>query len=272
MPPAAQRPHSRRAAYSAPALEKGLEIIELLAASQKPLSTRSIAERLGRSKGEIFRMVFVLVERGYLTRDAASDELTLSNRLFELGMRTPRSRQLVEVAAPAMERFSEETGESAHLVVINKGETVVIATTAGNADISFTLRLGYRRSALASTSGQVIIAFQDRARRTKMIEESLALSRSRTDRAELTRHLDDIAERGFLIAASHDVVGVTDVCAPIFGTPRCAIASIVVPYLDRHGAPANRHDEVLHSLIETCRNIRLGPLDNKDDLGVDSGL
>ncbi len=87
----------RRAAYSAPALEKGLDIIELLAAAPEPLSTRQIAEQLGRSKNEIFRMVFVLVERGYLSRDAATDVLTLSNRLFELGMRTPRSRAISAV-------------------------------------------------------------------------------------------------------------------------------------------------------------------------------
>ena len=59
--------------YSAPALEKGLDIVELLAAASTPLSTRAIAERIGRSKGEIFRMVFVLLQRGYLVRDATSD-------------------------------------------------------------------------------------------------------------------------------------------------------------------------------------------------------
>ncbi|MEZ5865358.1 MAG: helix-turn-helix domain-containing protein, partial [Geminicoccaceae bacterium] len=134
----------RRPGYAAPALEKGLDILELLAASAEPLSTRAIAERLGRSKAEIFRMVFVLVERGYLARDA-DDRLRLTNRLFELGMRTPRPRQLTEIAIPVMERLSEETGQSAHLVVVNRGETVVIATTTGGADLSFGLRLGYRR-------------------------------------------------------------------------------------------------------------------------------
>ena len=86
--------------YPAPALEKGLEIIELLAMAQTPLSARAIAEQLGRSKNEIFRMLFVLIERGYLDRDPATDEIALSNRLFDLGMRIPRARNLVEVATP----------------------------------------------------------------------------------------------------------------------------------------------------------------------------
>ena len=230
--------------YSAPALEKGLEIIELLAEAQEPLSTRAIAERLGRSKGEIFRMVFVLVERGYLVRNSASDELSLSNRLFELGMRTPRSRQLMEVAAPAMERLSEATGQSAHLVVINRGETVVIATAAGGADINFTLRLGYRRPALDATSGQIIMAFQDQARRHQLIEESIASIRCPDSiLPNSPRDWTPSLSSGFLIAESHDVIGVTDIGAPILGKHGRAVASIVVPYLNRHGA-APRHQNV----------------------------
>ena len=254
MPPAAPRPENRTLTYSAPALEKGLEIIELLAEAQEPLSTRAIAERLGRSKGEIFRMVFVLVERGYLVRNSVSDELSLSNRLFELGMRTPRSRQLMEVAVPAMERLSEATGQSAHLVVINRGETVVIATAASGADVNFTLRLGYRRPALDATSGQIIMAFQDGARRQQLIAESTSLSDGQIDTAELIARLDAIAEQGFLVAESHDVIGVTDIGVPILGKHGRAIASIVVPYLNRHGAPP-RHQNVLRDLLEMSQGV-----------------
>lgn len=257
MPPAQRKLQAREPAYSAPALEKGLEILELLAEAETPLSTRAIAERLGRSKGEIFRMVFVLVERGYLTRDATTDELSLSNRLFELGIRTPRSRQLIEVAAAEMERLSERTGQSAHLVVISKGETVVIATTSGTADISFTLRLGYRRPALDSTSGQIIMAFQDRERRLRMIAESNAVTRKPLNEARLERHLNEIAHRGHLVAESHDVVGVTDIGAPIMGRNGRAIAAIVIPYLGRHGVPVQL-GSVIDALRATCRAISDG--------------
>ena len=245
-------PSSRPGPYPAPALEKGLEIIELLAATQKPLSTRAIAESLGRSKGEIFRMLFVLVERGYLNRDPATEELTLSNRLFELGMRTPRARQLVEVAAPAMERLSEKTAQSAHLVVLNEGETVVIANAAGTGDISFTLRLGYRRPAHDATSGRVILAFQDGEARERSLQPA-QLAGGLEDPG-FWAMLDEIAARGFLVAESHDMPGVTDISAPILDRQGRAVASIVIPYLNRRSA-RTRHDEVLAELLATCRTI-----------------
>src|SRR5689334_5846705 len=102
-------------AYAAPALEKGLDILEPLAEVGEPLATRAIAERLSRSRSEIFRMVFVLQQRGYLVREAGTDRLALSRRLFDLGIRTPGGRQLTSVVLPLMERFSEETGQAAHL-------------------------------------------------------------------------------------------------------------------------------------------------------------
>jgi DNA-binding IclR family transcriptional regulator len=59
--------------YTAPALEKGLDIMELLAQEAKPLSMPDIAQCLGRSKGEIFRNLRILEERGYIARANGSD-------------------------------------------------------------------------------------------------------------------------------------------------------------------------------------------------------
>lgn len=227
----------RRPGYAAPALEKGLDILELLASASSPLATRTIAERLGRSKAEIFRMVFVLVERGYLARDP-DDRLRLTNRLFELGMRTPRPRQLTEIAIPVMERLSEETGQSAHLVVVNRGETVVIATTTGGAELSFALRLGYRRPALEATSGLLVMAFQPEPVLRRMILESAHLTGGEADVASLESELAAIRRHGSRVSESRDVVGVTDIGVPLLGPDGHAVASIVVPHLRRHGTAA----------------------------------
>lgn len=257
MPRSANAARETRPAYSAPALEKGLEILELLATILRPISMREIAERLGRSKGEIFRVVFVLVDRGYLVRDAASDELTLSNRLFDLGMRTPFARELTEIAVPAMDRLSRSCGQSAHLVVIHGGETVVVASTTAQSEISFALKIGYRRPAIDATSGKVIMAFQEPARRRAILDAATKASGRAPvcDPAELDAELDAIAARGYLVAESHDVVGVTDIAAPVLDRNGSALASIVVPYLNRHGI-APRHEDVLSLLLECSGAIR----------------
>jgi DNA-binding IclR family transcriptional regulator len=224
-----------KAAYAAPALEKGLDILELLADTGEPLSTRAIAERLQRSKSEIFRMVFVLQQRGYLEREPGTDRLGLSRRLFDLGIRTPGGKSLTSVVLPLLERFSEESGQAAHLVVLSRAQTVVLATTAGHLDASVIVRPGYGRPALDANSGLLILAFQSEARRRGLMREAPAELRARLEHAETQAAFREIRAQGHRIAPSRDILAVTDIACPVIGPAGNAEAALLVPCLQRHG-------------------------------------
>lgn len=240
-----------RVSYSAPALEKGLDILELLAEAGEPLSTRAIADQLGRSKSEIFRMVFVLQQRGYLVREPETDHLMLSRHLFDLGIRTPRGRQLTSIVVPHMERFSDSTGQGAHLVVISRAETVVVATTAGHLDASVTIRLGYGRPALEANSGMLILAFQPEHRLRALMREAPADVQRLLDTPQTRQRLVDLRERGYQIAQSRDIVGVTDLAFPVVGQAGYALACVLAPCLQRHDTQIDE-TAVLAALRKCC--------------------
>ncbi|MCX5512818.1 IclR family transcriptional regulator [Kaistia algarum] len=243
-----------RPAYSAPALTKGLDVLELLAANNEPMTLKAIAEGLSRSKNEIFRMVMALQERDYIERDPVTDGYQLTDRLFKLGLHTPRVRDLVAVALPEMADLAEQIGQSPHLVVVHNGFTVVTAVVPGGADMSFTLKLGYQRLAVDATSGNVIIAHQSRPVRDRMVAESLAHAKVPIDPAELDARLDAIAARGYDMHDSRDFVGITDICCPVVGIDNQAAASIIISYVNRHNRE-NRQDAALRTLKAACRRI-----------------
>ncbi|MEK6211749.1 MAG: helix-turn-helix domain-containing protein [Pseudomonadota bacterium] len=87
------------ARYSAPALEKGLDMLELLAAEPQGRNLQEIARRLERTPNELFRMLDVLVRRGYLARQPDS-AYVLTLRLFELAHRHPGVDRLLDCAMP----------------------------------------------------------------------------------------------------------------------------------------------------------------------------
>ena len=69
--------------YRAPALDKGLDILELLAGVDGGLTQAEIAKKLDRSPNEFYRMLDRLVRRGYVTRldgDRMSQSRTRSPR------------------------------------------------------------------------------------------------------------------------------------------------------------------------------------------------
>jgi DNA-binding IclR family transcriptional regulator len=239
--------------YSAPALEKGLDILELLARSPRPLGTRQMADELGRSKNEIFRMVHVLLARGYLQRDESGEGMLLSNKLFGLGMQTARARDLVSVAAPIVERFADEVHQAAHLVVAHRGETVIIAAAWGGADMNFSLKLGYRRPLADAHSGLVLMAFQPPAVRQRMIDDCMTLVRLQPDPTRLAKELDTVRRNGAIIHESRDIVGVTDVVCPIVPFDR-AVACITVAAVTRRSSPPD-FEAMLARLKLACAEI-----------------
>ena len=67
--------------YEVPALEKGLDIIEVLADSPIPLSQIEIARRLEKTVSQVFRMITCLEKRGYIYKDPEAGLILLSDDL-----------------------------------------------------------------------------------------------------------------------------------------------------------------------------------------------
>ena len=64
--------------YRAPALDKGLDILELLADQPEGLTRGEIVKALDRGPSEIYRMLERLVARQYVLRSLAGDRYSLS--------------------------------------------------------------------------------------------------------------------------------------------------------------------------------------------------
>ena len=218
--------------YSAPALEKGLDILESLA-ERSPASVRDLAETLGRSKNEIFRMIHVLIARGYVQRDAETAEIALTNKLFGLGLQTPQSRTLLEAALPEMERLAAAVDQSPHLVIVHKGRTVILGHSRASSDFTFNLKAGYGRLASDATTGKVILAFQPEDRRRQMLADCDRQSGNKIDQTELGSALNEIRARGYVLGKSTDFVGITDICCPILDANDHAVAALIIAHIDR---------------------------------------
>ena len=217
-------------AYAAPALEKGLDILELLCRSDVPLSQKEIALRLGRTVGELYRMVTCLVERGYLS--SIGDRFVVTTRLFELAHINPPTHRLLVEAVPIMQKLSDELDQSCHLTVYNRGRQIVVAKVDAPSGMGFSVRLGAELDVIVSASGRVLLAFQDGETRASRIAESIERRPEHTDQ-QIGTTLDMIRARGFESIPSVQVRGLYAVACPILDTRSHAIAALTVPYAER---------------------------------------
>jgi DNA-binding IclR family transcriptional regulator len=217
--------------YSAPALEKGLDILETLARSEQPLSQKDIAQRLGRSVGEIYRMVACLVNRNYVT---LVDETCygITTKLFELSHVNPPTHRLLFEATPIMQRLAGELDQSCHLTVYGQGKQVVLCKIDTPSGMGFAVRAGAELDVLISASGRVLLAFQDEETRKLRIEESLQ-RRPEQANDQIATILDSIRATGFESIPSVQVRGLYAISFPILDTQGRAIAALTVPYAER---------------------------------------
>lgn len=234
--PKASRTRALRAdrdSYRAPALEKGFEILELLAGVDEPLSVTAIVKRLGRSTGELFRMVLVLEKLGFLVQ--TDEGYILTDKLFRMGLSRPPIRNLVELSLPEMRQLSVETRQSCHVVLPSAGDIVVVARMEAPEQIGITVRVGYRQPMYHTGSGTVLYAFQPSGIR----EEWEELFQPRPRRAELAAFRTNAAaaERdGFVCQPSAVIDGVMDIGAPILRGDRAA-AALSIPYIQTRTRP-----------------------------------
>ncbi|WP_420143081.1 IclR family transcriptional regulator [Sphingobium sp.] len=214
--------------YQAPALTKGLEILELLAAASDPITMSDISNALGRSVSEIFRMLQVLEEHGYIAR--AEEGYRLTNRLFALGMSQPPIRDLASTALPAMQDLARRAGQSCHLAVASGAEMVVIIAIEAPGLSGFAVRVGYRRPLHRSNSGRILLAFQPADARAAMLGDIRATGDSLDD-AALIEELDATVAAGGAVSPSPMLTGITDLSAPIC-VGGVARAALTMPFVD----------------------------------------
>ncbi|WP_299941717.1 IclR family transcriptional regulator [uncultured Nitratireductor sp.] len=217
--------------YSAPALEKGLDIIELLSEQEAGLTQSEIARGLDRSVGEIFRMLMVLVDRGFVAQDPRSDRYVLTTYIFEVANRIPIVGRLTAAAMPLMHEVSARINQSTHLAVLSKSAVLVIGQAHSPGNNVMSVRLGARIDLWRASSGRVIVAYQTEQEIAQLMkdvplpEESLA--------AQIVDELAQIRAAGMEIRDSFVVKGVVNISLPIFDHSGRAVAALTVPHIER---------------------------------------
>jgi DNA-binding IclR family transcriptional regulator len=241
--------------YAAPALDKGLDILELLSSLEQPLTQREIATHLGRSVGEIYRMLCCLVERRYIALH--DDRYYITLKIFELAHRNPPTQRLLTEARPMLQYLSSTLDQSCHLTIYGNGKQVVIAKEDMPSAMGFSVRVGAELDLVVSASGRVLLAFQDDRTQAMRIKEAYQRS-PQSDYPDLENCLATIRQRGFESAQGRQLAGLHAVSFPIFDTQGHALAAITVPYADRLDQ-INRHTiaEVESILGECARELTL---------------
>ncbi len=235
--------------YNAPALEKGLDIIELLSQSVLGLSQADIAKELKRSVNEIYRMLNILVARKYIELDSDTERYKLTYKLLQLSSEHQPIKDLMQKSLPMMREVAQSCNHSIHLSIYYAGQLLVIGQVDSPSSFNYSVKTGSNFDLLETSSGRVILAFQNEEERNRRLKRRKLFMKLQKKKNNSSLHL---LEKKFSSKTIHEIIknkcevvkslqvnGVTNISVPIFDHTDHAIAAITIPFLQRINRDSN---------------------------------
>ena len=218
--------------YSAPAVEKMLAIIELLAGENTGYSINEIARLTESPVNTVYRICSVMRDNGYLVNDPESSHFVLGSKFYFIGKAAERHMTLNNVAKPILGRLAAETGESTQLITMRDDRAVIQL----QCETTNPIRIHAETCSLilphCSAAGKAILAFTDAEMSEKILASPLEKLTPATlsDPGTLRAELDRIRESGIAVDREEYMTGLRCVGAPVFDGEGSCVAGIDVMF------------------------------------------
>jgi DNA-binding IclR family transcriptional regulator len=212
-------------------LDRGIDVLSLVASAGRPLDVASIAAQCRLPKSSTYRFLQLLRQRGLV--EAAPDGSGYRLGLIVLRWATTLrgGLDLAQIASPVLRRLSRLTGETATLTLLHGTRAVVAYVTDTTAPLRVTSQVGRSLPLHAGASSKAILAFLPRERWRESVGKGSLLpftEKTITDRQKLWKECDRIRSLGFAESDEEVLAGARGVAAPFFDERGMVSGSIAV--------------------------------------------
>lgn len=201
--------------YNAPALDKGLDILEYLSSQSTPQSQTEIASRIDRTANEIYRMLTTLESRGYILRDEISGKYRLSLKLYHLSHRHSPIDELRRAAQYPLEELAYQIRQSCHMSTLYMSKVLVIMHVKSPEPIALSIEEGNTFPLSLTASGKVFLAYMSESTLQESLRESNFAELSSNQQEKFLDTLKKIKKDGYYIKKSELAEGVVDIAVPV---------------------------------------------------------
>lgn len=246
-----------------------VDILELIADSEKALGITEISNSLDIPKSSTFDIVYTLVEKGFLeVADERLRTFRLGLKIFTIGAAFLRKGSLIQIARPYLEKVMQETQDTVFLAVENNGEMVYLdkveAVTHG---IKPTATLGSTNPMSITALGRAILSTYTPEKVKEIVGEDPLVTKTKysiNNYTDLIKELEATRERGYAVDGRESQEEICCVAAPIYDYSNKVIAAISIASL-AYRMNEDRQKELGRIIVTTAMEIssRLGYVGKK---------
>jgi IclR family acetate operon transcriptional repressor len=232
-PPPSHAPNAGARRDTITSLQRGLQILELLADSPEGLLAKTISARSGLNLSTCYHLLNTLVAAGYVVKPHGTQRFGLSGKLCFPHHGGVEGAALVPLLTPQLQALRDRTQETVYLSLRDGDEIVVGAFVEGSQALRVSLlHIGYAGANHATAIGKAVLAHLDDYDVTAYLARRgmPALTPATiTEPLALKRELVAVRARGHSLDLEEFAEGVCCVGAPVFGPAGRVVASLGIP-------------------------------------------
>lgn len=135
-----------------------LEVLDALAASDKPVAVSELARRLDVRRGTLHQQLQTLVHAGW-ARQTPDARYYLSLRAVHIGKVALEQAGIAQRLLPLLEELAMRTGEAPAIAVLDVEDVLIVQRVESQQLVRADIKVGTRMPLAGSASGHVLLAY-----------------------------------------------------------------------------------------------------------------
>ena len=154
-------------------VRNALRILKSFSTFEPTKRVSDLADSLGLAKSTVSRLLSTLASEGFVIKDEKTNAYRLGLSVLTLGGIMTNDLEIHKEATPVLSKLVSDTGETAHLAILDGLDTIYIHKEECNHPVRILTHLGRRNPSYCTSSGKVLLAFSESEVVEKVIEDGL---------------------------------------------------------------------------------------------------
>jgi DNA-binding IclR family transcriptional regulator len=235
---------------SANSLERMLQVIDLIEASDNPVMPDELMERLGLTRSTLYRYLKILSDAGLITSFPGVG-FALGPRIAELDFKMRNRDPLIIASRPAMSELVAAIPGIALLCRRYRDTVLCVHQERGSTSLVSTYERGLARPLFRGAASRIILAYLPPRVIERLHQQDSANGVSLDD---LRPELKEMRKRGWDLTESQVTRGVTGIAAPVFDSRGRILGSLSLT-IGRTKIPAGEAARIAERVMFCARIV-----------------
>lgn len=204
-------------AYLLSSVKNALRILNSFSLDEPEKKVTELATSLGIGKSTVSRLLATLASESFVQKDPETQKYRLGLSILHLNTVVISNLEIYRESLPILQKLVSNIEETAHIAVMEETDVVYLNRVECKHPVQILSYVGRRNPVQFTSSGKVILAYQDKKVINDFIEKGLQKysANAITNPVDFLDTLKTIKEQGYAISIEEILEGVASIAVPI---------------------------------------------------------